>query len=211
MVEFIPINTPISYYGMSSIVYFVSSFIALLVCLFAFRLYRITSSKSHLTLSLGFGILSFALISLMITSVLIYQYNPTTPNYDLSQITTLGFRFYYALSLLAYIIFASLYLLPKKGKFLPVIFLPLWYAGGITFHLISLVILAYIVFRNVLNTFKKKNLNSFFVLLAFTFISLYHILVLVIPSELTFYLVAHSFLALGFASLLLMLIRVSRK
>jgi len=89
--------------------------------------------------------------------------------------------------------------------------MPLWYLDFTAFHIISAVLVGYIVIMNLVNFMKKRKVDSLLVLIAFVMIELSHVMMLLTQFDAVLYLVAHAFLVAGFASLLTMLIRVRRK
>jgi hypothetical protein len=102
--------------------------------------------------------------------------------------------------------------LPKKIKNkLFAFYLPLWYIDNFTFHVASIFLVGYVLLANLSNLFKKRSLNSLLVTVAFLALEIFHIALLLIPFDVSMYLAAHTLLAVGFSSLLTMLIRVSVK
>lgn len=207
-----PALIPVWFYSYSAVVYLLSAAIGFLISYFSFRLYRISSVKFNLILSLAFLALGFAFTTLTVTSLYTYFYLPYFKTLqNLSSVNNIGFNLYYLTSLIGYLLILMMYLPEKiKNKFF-ILYVPLWYTDFTTFHLVSALFLFYVVVRNVMNFTKKKNLNSFLVMFAFATMLIFHVLLLQISFTPTLYLLAHSFLTIGFGALLMMLIRVSRK
>lgn len=203
---------PVWFYSYSAIVYLLSAIIGFLVSYFSFRLYRMSSVKLNLILSLAFLALGFAFLSLTITSLYTYFYLPHFKQFqNLGLVNRAGFNFYYIASLIGYLLILMIYLPKKvKEKFF-ILYVPLWYTDLTSFHMISILFLSYVVVRNIVNFVKRVDLNSFLVMFAFISMIVFHILLLQISFSITLYLLAHSFLTIGFGALLFMLIRVSRK
>jgi hypothetical protein len=133
---------------------------------------------------------------------------------DLGFVNSAGFNAYYITSTIAYLSLLMMYLPRDIKNFfsnkLPVLYLPLWYLNFVNFHIASILILLYVVVKNVANFYKKRNFDNFLVMFAFISIVIFHACLLLASFDSTIYLAANSLLAIGFASLLLMLIRVSR-
>jgi hypothetical protein len=80
-----------------------------------------------------------------------------------------------------------------------------------TFHLLSALFLALIVFRTFANYRKAKLKNSSLIPLGFAAMLFYHVLMFSVPFSPLFFAFAHLSLLIGFTSLLVMLAKVTRK
>jgi len=213
-----PFLIPVWFYSYSAIVYAASALMSILVTYFSYKFFRMSKTKSALMLMFSFLFLATAFSTLTFTSLYTYLYKPYfKDNFDLgslSYVNSIGFNLYYIASVIAYASLLLMYL-PKdiskalKNKF-PVLYVPLWYLDLVNFHIASIALLAYVAARNVANFYKKKNMNNFLVM--FTFISMisFHASLLFTTFDPTIYIAANTLLAVGFGSLLTMLIRVSR-
>lgn len=209
MVELIPIW----FYGISSLIYFASFLIGISISYFAWRLYRVGSNKQHRNLSWAFLILSSGLFILGFSSLFNYFYIPYFRDLgvSLNRVTDLGFASYYFASFISYILFLLVYF-PRKIKARNyIVFVPLKYASFELFHVISIIIMSFVSLQVLKNYNVGRNFNSLLVAVAFILIGIFHLTLLLIPFSPTLYLAANSFLALGFLSFLIMLIRVRRR
>ena len=204
---------PLWFYFITSVIYSSSAVIGLLVSYFAYRAFRMTKNKIHLFLFLGFLILSLGFVTLSATSIYIYTtleiYRGTSVSFNL--LNYQGFRTYYILSSVGYVLLTLMYLPKKIMKKLFIIYVPIWYASSVDFHLLSIVLLLYVMIRSVINSVKKRNLNSCLVTFAFVCLLVFHSLLLLTPFSQSMYITANIFLIIGFLSLLSMLIRVNIK
>lgn len=202
---------PVRFYGFDSVTYTGAAIIGFFVSYFAFKLYSVTSKRAHNYLYLSFTLLSMGLLVLSIASWYNYfNYEIYQRSYLLDEyvyVDDFAFWIYYLCSSLAYLLLASMYFPEKR---FPIMFLPPWSRGFPYFNLLSLFILSYVIFRSLTNFFVYKNLNSFLVSLSFGLIGLYHLLLIFTSFSKLVYVAAHFSLGLGFLSLLIMLIRVSR-
>jgi hypothetical protein len=89
--------------------------------------------------------------------------------------------------------------------------LPWWFIMFPFFHLLAVLLLAFVVFRAFLNWTQVKTRSGFMVFLAFGGIGMFHLLSFLTFTKAMFYVVANSFLILGFVALLVVLVRVSRR
>lgn len=206
----VPLSTfvPEWFYLFSGLVYLLTFAISIFVSYFSFKLYRITSSKSHALLSVSFLLIAIAFAVITITSTFTYEQSESL-NQSIFNLNTSAYNIYYFLTLAAYL-FLVMINLPKKDDRL-YMFVPLWFISSSQFHLVALMFLIYISARTVFNFFKVKTEDAFLVMLAFLMITLFHVFLLLMPFGVELYLVAHVFLIAGFLSLLTMLIRVTRK
>jgi len=78
-----------------------------------------------------------------------------------------------------------------------------------TFHVLSSVLLAYIIFQILPSYLRHKSKLSRLVLLSFLAILSYHILMYILPISATFFALAHFALLVGFGMLLFLLIKVN--
>jgi hypothetical protein len=209
MVELIPIW----FYLITSVIYSSSAIIGFLVSYFAFRAYRMTKNKVHLFLFLGFLILSLGFAILSATSIYIYTtleiYKSSSVSLNL--LNYQGFRSYYILSSIGYVLLTLMYLPKKVMNKLFILYVPIWYASSFNFHLLSIILLLYVMIQSIINSIKKKNLNSYLVTFAFICLLVFHSLLLLTPFSQSMYVNANIFLIIGFLSLLIMLIRVNIK
>ena len=116
------------FFGAHSFVYIICAMIGFLVSFYSYRSYHLTKGKDHLYLYLGFASLSMAFLIFGITEL--YSYLSISSGMmnmfeGYSSFRDLGIWLYYAGSMIAYALFALVYL-PKEIKFLP-LFLPMWW------------------------------------------------------------------------------------
>ncbi len=208
---------PYRFFGFDSFIYIFAAIIGFIISAQLLKLYRITSDKSHLRLHFGLVILSmgFLILGMINTSAYINfvescktacQINVFNEMFDLYD---LGYWVYYIMSLAAYTIILTVYL-PEKGQF-PAVLSFLWPMGFKTFHLLSLFILSYVIFRTVVNYFSDKNRYRFLVMSSFLLLGGYHLLLFFVSFNKIIYVLAHFSLLASFFSLLLMVFQVKRR
>lgn len=209
MVELIPLW----FYLITSVIYSSSAIIGFLVSYFAFRAYRMTKNKVHLFLFLGFLIISLGFVTLSATSIYIYTtleiYKKSSVSLNL--LNYQGFRTYYILSAIGYILLTLMYLPKKVMNKLFIIHAPIWYASSFNFHLLSIVLLLFVIVQSIINSVKRKSLNAYLVTFAFICLLIFHSLLILTSFSQSMYITANIFLIIGFLSLLIMLIRVNIK
>ena len=206
-------SIPVWFYLITSVIYSSSAIIGFLVSYFAYRSFRVTKNKIHLFLFLSFLILSFGFVALSATSIYIYStlviYKSSSVSLNL--LNYQGFRTYYILSSIGYILLTLMYLPKKIMNKLFILYVPIWYASSFNFHVLSIVLLLYVMVQSIINSVKRKNLDSYLVTFAFACLLIFHLLLLLTTFSQSMYITANIFLIIGFLSLLTMLIRVNVK
>ena len=217
-----PFLIPVWFYGYSAIVYAISALISVFVMYFSYKFFRVSKTKSSMILLFSFLFLTMAFSSLTFTSLYTYLYKPYfKENFNigsLSLVNSAGFYFYYVTSVVAYFSMLMMYLPGDLGKIfgkafkkgLAVLYVPLWYLDLVDFHVASILIMVYVSIKTMTNFYKRRNVDNFLVMFSFLSIVSFHTCLLFVPFDPTIYLAANSLLIMGFTSLLLMLIRVSR-
>ena len=127
---------PIWFYLITSVIYSSSALIGFLVSYFAFKSYRMTKNKSHLFLCLSFLVIGLGIAVLASTSIYIYS---TLQIYkgsaiSLNLLNYLGFRTYYILSAIGYVLLTLLYLPKKVMNKLFILYVPIWRGSEIFFN-----------------------------------------------------------------------------
>ena len=226
---------PVWFYGFDALMYFLSSIIGFLLSFYFYKIYSLSSEKRHMYLYLGFLLLSLGLLNLSISDT--YSYIAFMNCHKVCVLGIIDNAFsledfsyfaYFGLSLFAYTMFLFAYkvekfkystiLIPLFIGYLLLILLTLpstesihlWQTYHEYFHLIAFLMTVFVAFRNVLNYTEKKNLNSFLVMISFSFISLFHLFHLFSFVSGWMYVFAHISMLIGFSSLLVMVLRVKK-
>jgi len=200
------------FFGLHAGTYIISAMIGFLVSFYCYRSYHLTREKDNLYLHLGFASISMGLLIFGITEL--YSYLSISNNMmqlfeSYSSIRDFGIWLYYAGSFIGYFLLCLVYI-PKEWKFLP-LFLPMWWKGFPYFHISSLFLVSFLIFRSTSNWFVKRTRNSMLVFLSFLLIGFYHLLLFFTSFSEWMFVLAHLSLVAGFLSFLYMLIRVGKK
>ncbi|RLI97220.1 MAG: hypothetical protein DRO99_03270 [Candidatus Aenigmatarchaeota archaeon] len=202
------------FFGIDSLFYIAALLIGLATAFYAYKVHSITGKRQHFYLFMGFTVLSVAFLSLALTSSYI-SINAMSPEFIIYNTTfdimDFGFLMYYIISMVAYMFFIMMYL-PEEKKKKPIFsILPWWFAIFPFFHMLSVLMLAFPVFRSFINWHDTKTRSGLAVFMAFAGIGMFHVLSFFTFFKATFYVIANVFLILGFLSLLAVLFRVSRR
>lgn len=223
------------FYGFDSVMYLVSAVVGLLISLNLYRLHSIIKKKSHYFMHVGFMLLSVGLLLAFIVSLFSYiqlRFCHTVCQLGLLDVTfgieDFGFFLYFVLSIIGYSLLALAYF-PEKNR-IPVYILMLglllsaivvfvgtprpeillWYTYNQYFHLLSLLILSFVLFRVFINSLNSKTSDSFLVTAGFFGIAAFHVFQFFAYLSPWTYVFAHIFLIAGYLSFLSMLIKVKR-
>jgi len=208
------------FYGIDSIVSVVSALVGFAVSFNFFKLQRISKSKNHLYLHYGFALLSMSLLLMGVVSGFSYLRHlyPTQTETNVLglfdeqvSIEDVGMWIYYISSILAYLTFLVAYKPRFEKDDFSMLLLPVWQIGYKSFHMFSLFVLAYVVFRAGMNYTMNKNKTSGLVLFAFTCMWLYHLMLFMTSFSGLTYVIAHLLLITGFSAFWLMLRSVQKK
>jgi hypothetical protein len=204
---------PIWFFGIDLVFYLAALLIGLVTAFYAYKVFSITRKKQHFYLFMGFTILSIGFLSLIMTSTYIFFSEPVFISiYNTTfDIMDFGFILYYIISIVAYSFFIMMYLPEEKKKMSMFSILPWWFALFPFFHLLSVLMLAFVVFQSFINWNRKRTRSGFAVFAAFSGIGLFHLLSFFTFKFAMFYIVANVCLILGFLSLFVVLVRVSRR
>ncbi len=201
-----------------SIIYIFSTMIGFVTASQLLKIYKFTSQKSHLSLYFGLVILSMAFLVLGMVSIYGYlnfkescktDCNTDIFSSEIVDVYDLGQWVYYLTSLVAYTVILTVYL-PQKEQF-PVVIPLMWSIGFRSFHLLSLFLLSYVIFRTVSNFFDGKNIFRFLIMVSFLALGGYHALLFFVSFNKIIYVLAHLSLLISFLSLMLMIFQVRRK
>jgi hypothetical protein len=218
---------PLWYYEFGSVIYLIATFVGLLLSYYSFKLYELGSKKKQMLFHFGFIFITAGLFAMALGNIYGYvnfvscqpvcQINPSDLTYSIIRFGNYG---YYLATLIGYALIALSYM-GSARKLLPVVvtvgvsnstfvLYPFVNAYFQLFHLLSVLIVSYIGLKTIHNYNASKSKYSFYVMLGFIFIGVFHFLMLLIPFSEILYALAHFSMLLGFGSLLYMLIQVNR-
>ncbi len=188
--------------------------LGLIISYYGLKLYRVSSKKSHFNLYLGFTILSAGFLVNGITGVYALLNSRLTPQElmlgRIVNISNFGYWIYFATSIIAYILFVSMYLQEnRKSTLLPVMMMPFWFDYFPAFNVVSILLLSYVVFQTMVNWFDRKSASTLKVMAAFALLLGYHVLLAFSPFSELAYIAAHLLVLLSFLLLIMMIRGVS--
>ena len=207
-------------YGLDTIVQFVVAIVAVIVCYYGYKAYKISKNKKFLYFSSAFALLAFNLFifAILIPALFVYYkfYSTIDPGRLVYLFRILDLVYMFAI-LMAYTLFVFIYANIKRkgikilltGLVLALVIHSFVTASLLSFNLIAVLLLSFIIFYTSKNWLKKKNINSFLVFLIFVLIQVGHVLFILSLYFNKFYLFAHLTQLIGYSSLFILFMRIN--
>ncbi|MFH0829818.1 MAG: hypothetical protein V1887_01485 [Candidatus Aenigmatarchaeota archaeon] len=209
----IPVIVPIRFYGFDTAIYAFAAIIGFAIAYKACRLHEFSGKREHLCMATAFTILSMSLATLALTSGYTYFSYFTQGSccvFDqIFSIDDVGYWIYFIASVVSYSLLAISYMpKTKKGLLLPAVFMTTTYFSY--FNVLLFFLMSFVAFNATKHWYEKKNLNSGLVASGFLLIAAYHAALPFAMFSKLLYVAGHFGLVLGFAALLVMLIRTTK-
>jgi len=219
---------PLWFVGFDSLMEFVAFIIALAIAFQAFKGYRLTKQRTLLYVQFSFALLS---AGLLVDSLAGFLGILARSLKGIEILTQVGYTIYFLVQVLAYGILVYAYVSQTRTLSTASPALPLVSLSGITalqtsqspvvkplplleYHPISEIVLlfliVYIAFQTAINYSATKERNALLVFLGFLLLALSHLFFILALLRPLFFVFGHVFQLLGFVSLLMMLLRVTR-
>ncbi len=184
---------------------------------FGYKAHKILSQKRFFYLGLAFFFIGISFLARTIVHILFYIFGAKELLIEVLQNINYGSLFYMILTLVGYLIIVAVITELFDRRTVPLLFL-ISLAGILfsqaptqLFHIISLILLFFIMWRQLLNYAKNKNMNALLIFITFLLLSGGHVLFmsrLYLGTPYMIYILAHLFQLFGYLALLLAMIRV---
>ena len=184
---------------------------------FGYRAYKLIHEKRFFYFSLAFFFIGISFLARTIVHLLFYAFGTQPLLVAILKNLNYGSLFYIVLTLVAYLIILAVISGMFSRYSIPLLFL-LSLVGIIfsldsllTFHIMALLILIFILWRQMDAYFKHRNTTGLFVFATFLLIAVGHVLFIAlsyVELAYTFYILAHLFQLGGYLALLFATIRV---
>ena len=206
-------SIPDKVYGLGTAGIEVLALIAcILIAILSYRCYTTLKQKKFFYFSLAFFFIAVSFVARITSHLSLYVLNIQGNTLKPLLYLSFGSWFYIILTLLGYLI--MLVVVSKSITRRAVLLTFCLSIVGVilstnsfeVFHLISLIILSFLVLHQIENYFKKRRISSLFIIGGFSLIALGHLLfgaVLVLGLEYVYYIVAHVTQIGGYSALLL--------
>jgi hypothetical protein len=211
MVVTITVRGPDWFFGIDSLFEGFAFIALLLVTLFSFKAYRFTKDKKFRSFAFGFGLMALAELARALADMFVYA------GWNVKPLALLGlYGGYMGLALVSLVVLFAITLKTKDKA--PIIALMavslvlilLSTSYRLSFHAISLILLAFISYHFIRNFFEKKSVCAFLVCSSFVLLGLAQVAFIFDIVKQRFYIIGHLVHLLAFAALLVALVRVLR-
>jgi len=205
-------GVPIWFYGVNALLELIVTLACFLIFYSGYKAYRLTHEKKYRFFSLAFLLLGISFLARTLLHLLVFPLNATFIIDKVRGSVNFGSPFYIILTLVAYLIILAVCFRIQRKKTISILFLISLVGIFFTFnpmrnfHIISILLLLYIIGHFMKNYIRKQSLSSLATFVSFLLILSGHILFL----ALTFgvwqvylaYLLAHLFQLAGYCGLL---------
>jgi hypothetical protein len=205
------VRGPEWFFGIDSLFEGFAAIALLLVTLFSFKAYRFTKDKRYRTFAIAFGLMTVSILARAITDFLVYIEGPVKV-----WVLIVGYMLYMGATLASLILLFALTM--KASQRAP--FIALFLASlvlvmmsksyRLSFHALSVILLAFIAYHFIRNYFNKKSLTALLVAGAFALLTLTHAAFIFDIVKQRFFVVGHLLHVAAFGLLLIALAKVLR-
>jgi hypothetical protein len=211
MVVSLTVRGPSWFFGIDSIFEGFAFIALLLVTLFSFKAYRFTKDKRYRTFAVGFALMALSVVCRALADFFVYA------DVSVKPLVMLGlYGGYMGLALVSLVVLFAITLKTKDKA--PIIALMavslvlilLSNSYRLSFHSISLILLAFISYHFIRNFIVKKSLCAFLVCSSFVLLGLAQVAFIFDIVKQRFYIIGHLIHLLAFAALLVALVKVLR-
>lgn len=192
------------------IIEIVSMLVSFLVAFMGYRAYKVTSQKRYQYFTISFSFIGLGFLILFLTNILLMFQTKLS---SFIFVFTKGYLIYTFFIAIGYLVLAILAVKITNNKamllLLFTIIIALVFATNqnFVFHLITVILLAFIALHFFLNYHEKKTHTSFLVFLSFIFMIAAHILLLIISYSPAAYIISSFLQLFGFLVLFYVIIR----
>ncbi len=206
------VRGPEWFFGIDSLFEGFAAIALLLVTLFSYKAYKLTKDRRYRTFGIAFGLMIVGIVARALADLCVYA--------DLS-VHPLALMALYAgymgLTLVSIIVLFALTL--KIRQRAPVIALllvslvlvMLSASYRLSFHSISVILLAFIAYHFIRNYFEKKSLSALLVCISFVLLTLTNVAFIVDIVKQRFYIIGHLLHLAAFGMLFVALVKVLKK
>lgn len=203
------IRGPEWFFGVDSGFEFFAFLALALITLFSWKAFRFTKDKRYRTFAVAFAFMAAGMLLRAVADLLVVLNVQAHPLVLIG-----GYAGYIFLTLVSLVIFFGLMLRTTQRAPLVALFLialvSILMAKSVrlSFHSISVILLAFIAYHFIRNYFQKKSFTALLVCLAFVLLTLTHAAFIVDIVRQRFYIVAHLLHVAAYGLLLVALIKV---
>ncbi|MEM4240244.1 MAG: hypothetical protein QXM31_01210 [Candidatus Woesearchaeota archaeon] len=211
MVVTLTVRGPSWFFGIDCLFECFAAVALVLVTWFSFKAYKFTKDKRYRTFSIGFGLMLLGIVSRALADMIVYAGWETKPIVLLA-----GYAGYMGLTLVSLVVLFALTMKTKqKAPFVALLLVSLLLilfseSYRLSFHSISLILLAFISYHFIRNFFEKKSVCAFLVCSSFILFALAQLAFIFDIVMQKYYIIGHLVHLVAFAALLVALVRMLR-
>ncbi len=208
----IVVRGPEWFFGLDSLFEGFAAIALLLVTLFSFKAYKLTKDKRYRTFGIAFGLMMVGIIARALADLFVYADMSVHP-----LVLMMLYACYMGLSLASIIVLFALTLKIKQRApvvallLVSLVLVLLSSSYRLSFHSISVILLAFIAYHFIRNYFEKKSLSALLVCISFVLLTLTHVAFIVDIVKQRFYIVGHLLHLAVFGLLFFALVKVLKK
>jgi len=208
----ITVRGPEWFFGVDSLFEGFAALALLLITLFSFKAYRFTKDKRYRTFAIAFAFMTLGMVGRGVSDLLVYLDMQVHP---LALIA--GYAAYMGLTIVSLVVLFALTMKARQRAPLVALFLITFVAVmlsssyRLSFHTVSLILLAFIAYHFVKNYYQKKSLTALLVCGSFVLLALTQAAFIADILRHKLYIIGHLIHLVAFALLFLALLRVLRK
>ncbi|HII14764.1 MAG TPA: hypothetical protein HA362_00465 [Nanoarchaeota archaeon] len=214
----ISINGPAWFYTIDSVFQIIFAVVMLLIAGFSYKAYRLTEERKYKYFSAGFFMTALGFLFLSFSNLLVYLgiYDGILSRFNELNVANLVYFIHIALMLTGYTLLLVVAMKLQQRRLIALMFAFLFlfalfsYQYYLKFHLIALMLLAFMAWQFYENYREKKTLNSGLVFSSFYLLALAELFLLAMIFMPTLYVVGHAVQLLGYGLLLAVFINVEK-
>ncbi len=206
------VRGPSWFFGIDSLFEGFAAIALLLVTLFSYKAYKFTKDKRYRTFGIAFGLMLVGIVARALADLFVYADASVHPLALMAL-----YAGYMGLTLVSIIVLFALTLKIKQRApvvallLVSLVLVLLSSSYRLSFHSISVILLAFIAYHFIRNYFEKKSLSALLVCISFILLTLTHAAFIVDIVKQRFYIIGHLLHLAAFGLLFVALITVLKK
>ncbi|MEM2915948.1 MAG: hypothetical protein QXT19_01120 [Candidatus Woesearchaeota archaeon] len=206
------VRGPEWFFGIDSLFEGFAAIALLLVILFSYKAYKLTKDKRYRTFGIAFGLMLTGIVARALADLCVYAKLSVHP-----LALMMLYAGYMGLTLVSIIVLFALTLKIKQRApivallLVSLVLVLLSSSYRLSFHSISVILLAFIAYHFIRNYLEKKSLSALLVCISFVLLTLTHAAFIVDIVKQRFYIIGHLLHLVAFGLLFVALIKVLKK
>jgi cellobiose-specific phosphotransferase system component IIC len=206
------VRGPEWFFGLDSLFEGFAAIALLLVTLFSYKAYKLTKDRRYRTFGIAFGLMMVGVVARALADLFVYADIKAHPLALMAL-----YAGYMGLTLVSIITLFALTLKIRQRApvvallLVSLVLVMLSASYRLSFHSISVILLAFIAYHFIRNYFEKKSLSALLVCISFILLTLTHAAFIVDIVKQRFYIIGHLLHLAAFGLLFVALVKVLKK